>query len=142
VKVLERVEDFRNSANGLPKAFRHIETRLPASVEILRETKAAIDANRVSDTGRKALDPLINECHVQIDTLNQLLSKMLPGGSDPGVVRTTIKAMWSVRYDEDVKKTMDVLEKHLDMLTHQAIAAARNHDVPSMFSVSTSSHPS
>jgi len=131
VKVINRMKEFRDKTNSLPKAFQHIEKELPAFVEILRNTKAANDANQHNETGRKALDPLIQECYVQIKTINTLLQKMLPDSTDSGVVRGW-KAVASFRYDDRVTEAESVIRKYLNTMNHQGLAPARRLDVPRM----------
>jgi len=131
LKVINRMRDFRNEANTLPKIFQSIEIQLPVFVEILRTTKAANDANRRSNIGSKALDRLIQRCYVQIDILNTLLEKMLPHSTDSGMVRGW-KAVKSFRHDDDVKTAERVIRDCLETLSHQGIAAARTSDLPRM----------
>jgi hypothetical protein len=127
-KVSSRIIEFRNRSIQLPDDLRYFGKRLPAYVEILRDTKAAIDANKTSDSARKALVPLIQECYAQIKTLDTLLQKIMPGSTDNGVVRSW-KAVTSLRYDKEIKNSAEVVDKCLHTLTQQGIAAARNLDV-------------
>jgi hypothetical protein len=127
IKVINRMNEFRDKSIRLPKAFRHIQIELPVFINILRETKATSDANQLSDSGRKALKTLIRECYVQIHTLNTLLTKALPKSSDSGTIRSW-KAVTSFRYDDDVKEVETVIRKYLQTLSHQGIASARKKD--------------
>ncbi|KAF2025969.1 hypothetical protein EK21DRAFT_116259 [Setomelanomma holmii] len=43
VRIVERLDDFRDKANGLPKSFKHIRTRLPIFIDALRQTKETME---------------------------------------------------------------------------------------------------
>jgi hypothetical protein len=127
-KVYGRMKMFREDSNTLPEDLHHFKNQLPAYIQILRDTKTAIDAGRVSPPNRKALSPLINACHAQIKTLDTLMKKALPVTTDSGGKRAW-KAVVSFRYDKDIKKAVEVVNKYLDTLTQQGVAAQRNQDV-------------
>ncbi|CAI6340520.1 unnamed protein product [Periconia digitata] len=124
-RVIKRINDYREKANTLPGTFYQIGVQLPIFIEVVRDTKLAIDENRLSDTARKALNPLITECNSQIRILDLIVHKVLP----LDVYSTTDrlrKAYRSLKYESEVAQAETTLRKYIEAMSHQRIAASRN----------------
>ncbi|KAF2687117.1 hypothetical protein K458DRAFT_385938 [Lentithecium fluviatile CBS 122367] len=125
VKVFKRINEFRNDSIALPKALRPVKKELPVFIETLRLTKRARNAHQIEDNSWHALQPLIEECFEQINTVNDLVEKALPKQSDSGIIKSW-KGLVSFRYDDEIKEAISVVRELQQTLTHQGVAAARN----------------
>ncbi|KAF1953480.1 TPR-like protein [Byssothecium circinans] len=129
-KVATRLNDFREKTGSLPNSLRHLKAQLPVFVNVVQSTKTAIDENRVSDAAAKALTPLIQECEEQIQKLDDIVVKLLPGDGDTGRRRAR-KALSSLTFEAEIAETEAVIRKYMDAITHQTIASAGNKDTVS-----------
>lgn len=127
VRIVERLNDYRHKTNSLPKAFHTVRIRLPAFVDVLRETRIAMDQNRLSDSARNALGPLLAECKIQIHILDVIVEKVLPLDVDSKADRAW-KAIKSLKYETDVVEAETALKNYIEAMTHQGVAASRNKD--------------
>src|SRR5262245_42410183 len=81
-RVLKRFEQYQSTLIELPEAFRHIKAELPALLDALRQTKAAINAGSLQEESKRALHPAVEGCHMQIKALDELIERALPMSSD------------------------------------------------------------
>jgi hypothetical protein len=54
-RVLRHPEEYQSKLGEIPEALRHIKAELPALLDALRQTKAAIDAGSMQGETKKAL---------------------------------------------------------------------------------------
>jgi hypothetical protein len=122
VRIIERLDDFREKANGLPRTFRHISTKLPLLVDALRQTKEVMEG--MSDSTRKAFKPAIEECLVQVKKLDETIKAIVPKAGDTGMSRSW-KAVISVKYDSEIKEMDRVIKDYMEVMAqHQTSAMA------------------
>ena len=81
-RVLRRLEEYQSTFVEIPESFRHVKVELPVLLDALRQTKAAIEAGSLQDESRRALQPAIEGCEIQIKALDEMIEKSLPGTGD------------------------------------------------------------
>ncbi|KAF2133626.1 TPR-like protein [Dothidotthia symphoricarpi CBS 119687] len=124
VRVIKRLEDFREEAGGLPKAFTHISRRLPILIDALRKTKQIMENGSIAESTREAFAPAVEECSRQIAKLDSTIDRALPKIGDSGMTRKW-KAVASVKYDSEVQEMDKVIGMYMDTMTqHHIISAA------------------
>jgi hypothetical protein len=116
-KVLHRLNDFQSSLGDIPKSFRQIKAELPILLDTLEQTKLAAENGRIRDETKNALLPVINGCREQINSLNDVIDKVLPLSSDSWRKKTT-KAIFSLHQDAKVAKITTTLKGHIQTLTY------------------------
>ncbi|OCL02771.1 TPR-like protein [Glonium stellatum] len=122
-RVLKRLEDYQSKLGEVPEAFRHIKAELPALLDALQQTKAAIDAGSLQDKTEKALLPAVEGCGVQIGLLNDVIIKALPESGDSWTRRGK-KAARSLWYDAKVEKITAVVRGYIQTLTYHAATSS------------------
>jgi hypothetical protein len=123
-RVLRRLDEFQSSLGEIPESFRHIKAELPVLLDTLQQTKEAIYAGSVRDKTTKALLPAILGCKEQIESLDNILTKMLPATTDSRLRRST-KAIWSLHQDAKVERITKILRSYIGTLTfYHAYSAA------------------
>ncbi|PVI04842.1 hypothetical protein DM02DRAFT_651280 [Periconia macrospinosa] len=126
-KVASRLNEYRGKSGELPRSFLEISLLLPAFIEVVRETKVAVDDNRLSDTARQAITPLLKECSTQISFLDRIVTELLPK-NDETSIELFRKVVRSLKYDKKIHRAEEAIRKYLTMISHQGIASARNKD--------------
>ena len=121
-RVLKRLEEYQSKLGKIPEAFRHIKVELPIVLDALRQTKVAIDTGSMQDETKKALLVAIEECRVQIVSLDDIIVKALPETGDSWPTRGR-KALRSLRYDAKVEKITVVVRGYIQTLTYHAAAS-------------------
>ena len=78
-----------------------IKAELPVLLDALRQTKAAIDAGYMQDDSKKALIPAVEGCGIQIQSLDDVIVKVLPASGDSWPTRPRSAVMASRPSKED-----------------------------------------
>jgi N-terminal domain on NACHT_NTPase and P-loop NTPases len=68
------------------------KAELPVLLDALRQTKAAIDAGYIQDDSKKALIPAVQGCGIQIQSLDDVIVKVLPASGDSTRPRSAVMA--------------------------------------------------
>ena len=81
-KVLHRLNDLQSSRGEIPETFKHVKDELPILLEILHETKVAVENGSIKEETKKALLRVVNACQTQITLLDNLIARSLPQEED------------------------------------------------------------
>ncbi|KAK4691627.1 hypothetical protein P7C71_g5408, partial [Lecanoromycetidae sp. Uapishka_2] len=114
-RVANRLIDFSTGINNVPKAFHEIKTQLPLIIDTLRHTKDQADAQQLSEVTASALNPVIDECTLQVKELENILTKVLPTEQDSGW-KKKLKAVSSLGQDKAVAQIQVSLDKQIHVL--------------------------
>ena len=123
-RVLKRLEEYQSKLGKIPEAFRHIKIELPILLDALRQTKEAINTGSMQDETKQALLIAIEECRVQITSLEDIIVKALPESGDSWSRRGR-KALGSLRYDAKVERITGVIHGYIQTLTYHAASSIR-----------------
>lgn len=123
-RVLKRLEEYQSKVGKIPEAFRHIKIELPILLDALQQTKVAIDTGSMLDETKTSLLVAIEECRVQIASLDDIIVKALPKSGDSWSRRGR-KALGSLRYDAKVERITAVVHGYIQTLTYHAAASSR-----------------
>jgi hypothetical protein len=122
-KVLRRLNEFQSSAGEIPKTFQHVKAQLPVLLDTLGQTKTAMETGPIRDETKKAILPSIDGCRTQIESLDKLITKVLPLASDSWAERSR-KSISSLRQDAKVKKIRTDLQGYIQTLTYYHAATS------------------
>ncbi|KAF2190167.1 TPR-like protein [Zopfia rhizophila CBS 207.26] len=128
-RVLARFEEYQSKLGDIPGAFRHIRAELPALLDALQQTKAAIDTGSIKDETKKALLPVVEGCRLQIKLLDDVIVKALPTLDDSWAKRSR-KALGSLWHDGKVEKITAVVRGYIQTLTYHAAASSSLRSLP------------
>jgi hypothetical protein len=120
IRVIGRLKEYNDKANGLPNAFKHISKRLPIFIDALRQTNSAIES--MTDSARKAFKPAIEECLIQIHRLEATIDAVLPKIGDSGILRGW-KAVISVKYDSNVEEMEKVIKDYMEVMSQHQVSS-------------------
>lgn len=134
IRVVQRLMEYHDKSNELPDAFKHVSKRLPIFIETLRQTRSTIEI--ISDSARKALQPAIEECLLQIRKLELMVDAALPKVGDSGMTKSW-KAMVSVKYDSGVKEMDRVIKDYMEVMSQHQISSLAVQTLNSTLSTST-----
>ena len=115
-KVVERLEDFRCRVGDVPKAFQAITIELPLLLQALKRTETQVKAV-IGSPEELILEKVVQDCHSQVELLDEILIKTLPETSDNSLRRGR-KAFQSLRQEGKVRQITKTLGKHVQLLTY------------------------
>jgi hypothetical protein len=119
-KVLHRLQSSRGE---IPETFKHVKDELPILLEILHETKVAVEKGSIKEETKKALLLVVNGCQTQITLLDNLIARSLPQEEDSWR-KKAVKAISSIRQDAKVNKITAILRTHIQSLTYYRVATS------------------
>ena len=121
-EVVQRLNDFKATVEGLPRALKSLSVELPTLINSLRRIRQAIEDGRVSQESQEALEPLIKDFEFQIQSLSYIILKMRPRVNSN--TARNLKAVTSFRYDSEVKQIESVIRNYVSTLTLESTIAA------------------
>ena len=121
-EVVQRLNDFKATVEGLPRALKSLSVVLPTLINSLRRIRQAIEDGRVSQESQEALEPLIKDFEFQIQSLSDIILKMRPRVNSN--TARNLKAVTSFRYDSEVKQIESVIRNYVSTLTLESTIAA------------------
>ncbi|KAF2133627.1 TPR-like protein [Dothidotthia symphoricarpi CBS 119687] len=127
-ELLTRINEFRSTAEGLPRGFQSLQKELPILTLSLKRIDLAIKDGLVPDDSTEALNPIIEDCKEQIKALKDIIDKVLPKKNATTVARVT-KAVTSFRYDGEVKHREEVIRGYVAMLTLERVVSSSSRDL-------------
>jgi hypothetical protein len=116
-KIVDRLHDFTQCINEVPKMFRKVHDQLPLIIDTIRRTQSQANAGQVGEETAKALKPVVDGCLAQVKQLEDLLVKALPKEKD-STWSKRIKALASLARDKAVHQIASDLESHMGVLTY------------------------
>ncbi|MCJ1246054.1 hypothetical protein MMC30_003258 [Trapelia coarctata] len=116
-QLVERLKEFQSSIQEVPKTFRDISVQLPLLVDTLGKTKAQADSRQVTWETASALKPVVEGCLEQIKSLEDILTKTIPGQESSAWDRR-FKALSSLRHDKAVQRISSALQSYIQYLTY------------------------
>ena len=122
-KVLHRLNDFQSSRGDIPETFKHVKEELPILLEMLNQTKLAVDKGNIKEETKKSLLLVVNRSQTQITLLDDLIGKSLPQEGDSWRKKTS-KAIFSLRQDAKVAKITATLRMHIQGLTYYRLSVS------------------
>jgi hypothetical protein len=124
IKVLNRINEFKSDIDEVPKTFRDVKSKLPLLIDILNRTKAQTEAHHVSESTAKALLPVVQSCELEVQRLNDIITKVIPVGSITSLSRHWM-AIKSLSKDQTVQDIVSSLDGSIRILTyHQSTRSA------------------
>src|SRR2546423_6418683 len=116
IKVVSRLDDFRERHGEVPRVFSNIRVRLPLLVDSLSRSKAGIAQGTVPDKTQDGLVSVVDGCLGQIKLLNAILDKILPVKGESWITRNR-KALQSLAQERSVEKIEGNLHRYIEALT-------------------------
>jgi hypothetical protein len=127
VEVLQRLNDFKNTVNGVPRALQALSNELPTLKHVLDKMRQAVEDGSVPEDSIEALNPLIADFEEQIRALLAIINKMQP--KDPSRIARNLKAVTSFRYDADIKYRESVIRGYASTLSLERIISGPGKDL-------------
>jgi hypothetical protein len=122
--VIKRLNDFRETVEGLPKALQPLSLELPALNDCLKCINQAMDDGSISEDSQEILKPLIRDFQRQMRALMVIMDKMRP--KDSSSTSRNWKALTSFQYDSEVEHIEGIIRRYASTLT--LVSAARSSD--------------
>ncbi|KAJ5616419.1 hypothetical protein N7537_001533 [Penicillium hordei] len=120
-KLVKRIQDYNSNIAELPSAFKGVSLRLPLLIEIIDRTKAQAESGKFTVSTQDALQAVVEDCNRQIESLDNIFTKILPDTSDTSWKRKR-KALSSVAKESKIEQISRILQGHVLILTyHQAM---------------------
>jgi chromosome segregation ATPase len=123
LKVYRRVDEFQSNARDIPKTFRQFSHELPLLQNTLRQVGEAIKNGQISDEIQRALTQALKGCSEQVESLNTILGKILPGPYDSRGEKAR-QAIASLTKDSKIEKKMNAIRSYLSTLTFYFVASS------------------
>lgn len=129
-EVINRLNDFRDSADGVPKTLQAISNELPTLRLALKKIAEGIEDGRIPEDSQEALQPLIEDFEKQIRAIADIIEKMRP--KDPSRMARNFKAVTSFRYDDDIKYHEKVIRGYSSTLSLERVVSGPTKDLAGM----------
>ncbi|KAH7401149.1 hypothetical protein DE146DRAFT_496044 [Phaeosphaeria sp. MPI-PUGE-AT-0046c] len=129
-EVIQRLNDFRNTVNGIPRVLQAIANELPTLTLSLNKINEAIEDGRVPEDSQNALQPLITDFEKQIQAMLDIIKKMQP--KDTTRMKRNLKAVASFRYDGQIKYHESVIRGYASTLQLERIVSGPAKDVDAL----------
>lgn len=126
-EVIQRLNDFRSTINGIPRALQAIANELPALNLTLNKINEAIEDGRIPEDSQNALQPLITDFGKQIEAISDIIEKMRP--KDTSRMTRNLKAVTSFRYDGQIKYHESVIRGYASTLQLERIVSGPTKDL-------------
>ena len=122
-KVISRLKEYQGSAKGTMASFRSLEITLPLIIVTLRHLSEQAKTGGVAKDTQTALVPIIVICFAEIESLHEILSKLVPLASDT-ILRRGLKVALSIHQEKEIEKHVKTLKEYLDVLTFHSSACS------------------
>jgi hypothetical protein len=129
-EVIDRLRDFKNTVDGVPRALQAISNELPTLKLALNKIHEAIEEGRVPEDSQEALKPLITDFQEQIRAIIDIIDKLRP--KDPSRMTRNLKAVASFRYDGQIKYHESVIRGYASTLSLERVVTGPGKDLAGM----------
>ena len=105
-RVVRRIDDFQSRTKDVPVAFKEISIQLPLIIETcdkIQKEKLPVDT--------ASFDEVVKGCTEHVETIDNLITKLLPTQEDSTVLRTW-KAIGSIRLEKKAVESQRILETY------------------------------
>lgn len=126
-EVINRLNDFKNTVDGVPRALRAISNELPTLRLALKKIQGALDDGRIPEDSREALEPLLTDFKKQIRAISGIIDKMRP--EDLSRMARNLKAVKSFRYDDQIKYHESVIRGYSSTLSLERMLSGPGKDL-------------
>lgn len=124
IRIVSRLEDFREKHGHVPALFSNIRVRLPLLIDSLNRTKDSTALGFVRTGQDEALAGVVDGCLAQVEQLNMILDKTLPAKGDSFITRNK-KALQSLSKERVVEKIRNDLHDYIEALTLHHVVPQR-----------------
>jgi hypothetical protein len=130
-EVIARINEFKNTIDGVPKTLQALANELPTLSLVLKKIHAATLEGRIPEDSAEALEPLIKNFGEQIQAVLGIIEKMRP--RDSSRMARNIKAMTSFKYDGEIKYHESVIRGYASTLSLERVVSGPGKDLAGMF---------
>ena len=117
------MNEYREKGASLPEELSHIDVELPLLADILQRTRDNIERNSINPETYDTLLPVIQACHRDVKSLNDLISGLLPKPGDSSIKRLR-KALSSLKEEKKIKQLLTQTRHHIQTLTYYHVSAS------------------
>jgi hypothetical protein len=129
-EIIDRLNDFKNTVDGIPRTLQAISNELPTLKLTLKKVAEAIEDGRVTEDSEEALRPLLADFEEQIRAIGDIVEKMRP--KDPSRIARNFKAVTSFRYDDQIKYHESVIRGYASTLSLERVVSGPGKDLAGM----------
>ncbi|MCJ1332691.1 hypothetical protein MMC10_009385 [Thelotrema lepadinum] len=123
MKVATRLYEFEQSLplGQVPRMYHDVRTELPLLLDTLKRTREQADQGELNDATQQALLPVVQGCHAQVRSLNDILDS-LPMASESSW-RRGLKAISSVGREKKFLEIVNSIKGYVQCLTYYHVAS-------------------
>jgi hypothetical protein len=126
-QVIKRLNDFKNTADGVPRALQALSNELPTLKLTLSKVHKADEEGCIPDDSKAALKPLLAGLEAEISAIAEIIENMRPRNSS--ILARNFKAIKSLRYDDDIKHHEQVIRGYVSTLSLERIVSGPGKDL-------------
>lgn len=125
IRIVNRLDEFREKHGDVPALFSSIRVRLPLLIDSLNRTKVTTGLKNIGARQDEALIGVVDGCLAQVQQLNMILDKILPAKGDSFIIRNK-KALQSLSQERAVEKIRNNLHDYIEALTLHHVVPQRD----------------
>ncbi len=129
IKIVGRLDDFREKYDKTPMLFSNIRIRLPLLIDSLTRSRNGIVEGTIAKEGDEALAAVLEGCLAQITKCNEILNKVLPTKGDSWITRSK-KAFQSLYHERDMESIRENLQDYIQALTLHHVVSPIGQGAP------------
>jgi len=126
-EVIDRLNDFRKTVDGLPRALQAISNELPTLRLALKRVNRAEEDGRLEEDSRDALKPILEGMEAEISAISDIVDKVRP--KDSSSMARNLRALASFRFDDDIKHHESVIRGYISTLSLERIVSGPGKDL-------------
>ena len=123
-KVIKRLRQLEDRAAESAASLRGVRVRLPMILDLVKKIRLQMEAGMVSEKSKEVMYPVVQDCLLQTQELDQLFNRTLPQPKDSSWVRGK-KAIYGVWSESEIERIDEGLKSNFGLLmqagTFQAI---------------------
>ena len=115
-KVLRQLRRLEADISGMPAVFQNVRSRLPLMVDLVKKIMLRMDAGLVDENSQEMILPVVRNCAMQAEQLDELISRALPQKNESTWSRGK-KAVIGVLAEAEIERIDAAFKANFNLLT-------------------------
>jgi len=115
-KVLRQLRRLEADISGMPAVFQNVRSRLPLMVDLVKKIMLRMDAGLVDENSQEMILPVVRNCAMQAEQLDELIARALPQKNESTWSRGK-KAVIGVLAEAEIERIDAAFKANFNLLT-------------------------
>ena len=124
-KIISRIEECSDVANGIPQYLRHIENKLTLLKTVSKQIEIRCKNGSIESCHMRGVEPMLRDYGQHIEELENILLKLIPTSQD-GAWRRTKNIVRSIAEEKKVENIIKIVDDCVHYLNFFLTSTATN----------------